>query len=86
MAKKKNPTPPVEAEIQTVECEDCGDPIGAKRLQVLPHTTVCISCATDREQDGRFVKHRMNITSEVSRTGEHEGETLTIIRTVKDKS
>ncbi len=26
------------------ECEDCGDPIGFKRLRVRPVTTLCISC------------------------------------------
>lgn len=26
------------------ECEDCGEPIGFKRLMVRPVTTLCISC------------------------------------------
>lgn len=26
------------------ECEDCGEPIGYKRLKVRPVTTLCISC------------------------------------------
>jgi RNA polymerase-binding transcription factor DksA len=26
-------------------CSSCGEPIGARRLQVLPYSDLCISCA-----------------------------------------
>lgn len=26
-------------------CEQCGNPIGEKRLEVVPYTTLCIECA-----------------------------------------
>ena len=29
------------------ECETCGEPIGAKRLAVLPYATQCIRCAEE---------------------------------------
>lgn len=29
------------------ECEQCGNDIDPRRLQVLPYTTVCVDCATD---------------------------------------
>ena len=31
------------------ECEDCGDPIGFKRLAARPVTTLCVECKQDRE-------------------------------------
>jgi hypothetical protein len=35
-----------------VECKDCGDPIETARLQLVPHTKQCISCA--RAWERRF--------------------------------
>jgi DnaK suppressor protein len=32
------------------ECEDCGDPIGFKRLLARPVTTLCIHCKESREE------------------------------------
>ena len=29
------------------ECEQCGNDIDPRRLQVLPYTTVCVDCAAD---------------------------------------
>ncbi|KXS50909.1 MAG: TraR/DksA family transcriptional regulator, partial [Marinobacter sp. T13-3] len=29
------------------ECEQCGETIDPRRLQVLPYTTVCVNCAAD---------------------------------------
>lgn len=29
------------------ECERCGEEIDPRRLQVLPYTTVCVTCAED---------------------------------------
>ena len=33
------------------ECEDCEEPIGFKRLQARPVTTLCIVCKEEREQE-----------------------------------
>lgn len=35
------------------ECEDCGDPIGFKRLMARPVTTLCIHCKESREDAER---------------------------------
>jgi DnaK suppressor protein len=32
------------------ECEECGEPIGFKRLMARPVTTLCFECKTAREQ------------------------------------
>jgi DnaK suppressor protein len=32
------------------ECEDCGEPIGFKRLMARPMTTLCIACKEVREE------------------------------------
>lgn len=45
----------IEAAIQRIEdgefglCEECGEPIGEKRLQARPVTTLCIDCKTIQE-------------------------------------
>jgi DnaK suppressor protein len=36
------------------ECEDCGDPIGFKRLMARPVTTLCIECKESREEQERL--------------------------------
>jgi len=41
------------AEGQYGMCQVCGDEIGAERLRVLPATTLCIGCATKREQESK---------------------------------
>lgn len=33
------------------ECEECGEPIGAKRLLARPVTTLCIACKEEREKE-----------------------------------
>ena len=33
------------------ECEDCGDPIGFKRLLARPVTTLCIDCKEQQERE-----------------------------------
>ncbi len=33
------------------ECEDCGEPIGFKRLLARPVTTFCIDCKEEREKE-----------------------------------
>jgi len=46
------------------ECEDCGDPIGFKRLLARPVTTLCIHCKESREELER---------REIEGLGEEEG-------------
>src|SRR5438445_4491861 len=33
------------------ECEDCGEPIGVRRLLARPVTTLCIDCKEERERE-----------------------------------
>ena len=33
------------------ECIDCGEMIATRRLEALPFSTLCITCAREREQD-----------------------------------
>lgn len=40
-------------------CEDCDEEIPSERLAVKPHATLCLSCQTDAEREGRFTRHRM---------------------------
>ena len=44
------------------ECEDCGEPIGVKRLLARPVTTLCIDCKEEREREEQTL-------SEIGRTG-----------------
>ena len=37
------------------ECEDCGEPIGAKRLLARPVTTLCIDCKAAQEAQEKKV-------------------------------
>jgi DnaK suppressor protein len=37
-------------------CEDCGEPIGLKRLEARPETTLCIRCKEDQERSERDFK------------------------------
>ncbi len=37
-------------------CEDCGEPIGLKRLEARPETTLCIRCKEDQERAERDFK------------------------------
>ena len=39
-------------------CEDCGNPISAKRLQVAPAATQCIECKVEAEKQDRVEKIR----------------------------
>lgn len=32
-------------------CEDCGQPIAAERLEVLPYTPCCVGCSRQREAE-----------------------------------
>ena len=57
-------------------CEDCGEPIGFRRLLARPVTTLCIDCKEDREREelalessgargigGEFEDHLHEVTS-----------------------
>ena len=35
-------------------CESCGQPIGLKRLEARPVTTMCIDCKTEQEEEEKF--------------------------------
>ena len=35
-------------------CEDCGEPIGIKRLEARPVTTLCIECKIQREKQEKM--------------------------------
>ncbi|HJL16561.1 MAG TPA: TraR/DksA C4-type zinc finger protein [Sandaracinaceae bacterium LLY-WYZ-13_1] len=37
-------------------CEECDEPIGRKRLQARPETTLCIRCKEDQERNERDFK------------------------------
>ncbi|MDG2306540.1 MAG: RNA polymerase-binding protein DksA [Candidatus Binatia bacterium] len=39
-------------------CEECEEPIGAKRLQVRPVTTLCIRCKEEQEQAEKSASSR----------------------------
>jgi DnaK suppressor protein len=35
-------------------CEDCGEPIGKKRMEARPVTTLCIECKVEREREEKM--------------------------------
>lgn len=39
------------------DCESCGDPIGSKRLEARPVTTLCINCKEEMEEE----EHRKRV-------------------------
>ncbi len=39
-------------------CEDCGDQISSKRLEINPYFSTCISCAEQREMDEQQQRKR----------------------------
>jgi DnaK suppressor protein len=43
-------------------CEDCEEPIGRKRLELMPWVTLCVRCQEKRERDGRAPGGRRKIT------------------------
>lgn len=43
-------------------CEDCEEPIGRKRLELMPWVTLCVMCQDKRERDGRAPGGRRNLT------------------------
>lgn len=47
------------------KCEHCGQKIPFQRLQVLPHTTVCIDCSREEEQEEQHSLHREPVENEI---------------------
>jgi DnaK suppressor protein len=43
-------------------CEVCEEPIGRKRLELMPWVTLCVGCQDKRERDGRAPGTRKNLT------------------------
>ena len=42
-------------------CEDCEEPIGRKRLELMPWVKLCVACQEKRERDGRAPGGRRNL-------------------------
>jgi hypothetical protein len=51
-------------------CESCGQPIPAERLEIVPETTLCVSCANKLEQG--IHRHRIQMADEEQQESEHE--------------
>ena len=49
------------------ECEDCGEPIGFKRLLARPVTTFCIDCKEEREKEEQSQAQQAGRSGAVSR-------------------
>ena len=55
------------------ECEDCGEPIGFKRLLARPVTTLCIECKEERERAEQAQSQMGRAGSVVGSDGEFGG-------------
>lgn len=53
-----------------VNCRGCGEPIHPMRLEILPHTKVCVACSQEGRKVGRIVSYG---------TGEEIGTELEIV-------
>lgn len=40
-------------------CESCGNPIGIKRLEARPVTTLCIECKTMQEEEEKLLERKV---------------------------
>lgn len=60
-----------------VHCRGCGEPIHPMRLEILPHTKVCVACSQEGRKVGRIVSYG---------TGEEIGTELEIVDSNKAKS
>lgn len=43
-------------------CEDCEEPIGERRLELMPWVTLCVACQDKRERDDRLPGSRRKLT------------------------
>lgn len=57
-----------------VNCRECGEPIHPMRLEILPHTKVCVACSQEGRKVGRIVSYG---------TGEEIGTELEIVDSSK---
>jgi hypothetical protein len=57
-----------------VNCRGCGEPIHPMRLEILPHTKVCVACSQEGKKVGRIVSYG---------TGEEIGVELEIVDSSK---
>jgi DnaK suppressor protein len=51
-------------------CESCGQAIPTERLEILPETTLCVSCANKLEQG--IHRHKIQMADEEQQETEHE--------------
>lgn len=51
-------------------CEMCGQPIPTERLEIVPETTLCVSCANKLEQG--IHRHKIQMADEEQQETEHE--------------
>lgn len=56
------------------ECEDCGEPIGFKRLLARPVTTFCIDCKEEREKEEASLAQQAGRSNTISREDMGGGE------------
>lgn len=42
-------------------CEECGDLIAPKRVELLPEAKLCFDCQSDLERAGKHQRHKMNV-------------------------
>jgi len=61
------------------KCEECDEEIDARRMKALPTTKVCVPCQQDRESNGRFRLHKLDVQSK-TRCGEIDTTEQTLVR------
>lgn len=61
------------------DCDECGEKIIQKRLEAMPYTKVCIGCQQERESNGQFRPHKMDVQAK-SRCGEVDVTIQTLVR------
>lgn len=62
---------------ETRLCDECEEPIGARRLRALPHTRMCIECAEDAETGAR---HSRGSEAPVGRDEHHKRHMVAALR------
>lgn len=65
-------------------CEDCGEAIPPKRLELVPGCALCVRCQTSEEETtGGGSKYKMEISQEMSGGWFCEGVKYKIVKTGK---
>jgi RNA polymerase-binding transcription factor DksA len=54
------------AETKNRNCNECGEPIGEKRLLARPKTTLCIECQEAKEANGDFTRHKIETSQQIA--------------------